>query len=175
MATYTGGLKIDDAATKKYIDNVIAKATRKVKRIGLETVKELRRESTIKWFKSFGSEFANSASTMLASLDYEVEEHQKNGLVVLTFSTYINPVLYEIVHTRLYSQVQRGRYSVDPLDFIVKELQWGRGILGLPEESSQTEWVNPHFHQAAKSLMEYTYHHMKWSWIKRLHKNGLRI
>lgn len=168
MASYSGGLKINNKELGKFVDRTISKTVRKIKKEALPVAKELREESVIEWF--FQAGFPYSHITMLQSLDYDVTEKQANGKVMISFTSYINPALYEITHTSLYKQ--RERYDIDPFTFIVNDLQWEEGIIGLPAMSSQTSWVNSNFHQTIP-LHDYVNHKFQWNWKKRLKKHGV--
>lgn len=173
LASYSGGfgLKTNDKEIRKFIDRTISKYVYDLKKQCLPIVKELREEALIAWFSDIG--FGSSYKTMFQALDYDVEVHQNSGFISIDFISYVNPSLYEITHTSLYKQ--RNKYTVDPFEFIVGELQWSQGILGLPEKSSMGPWVNSFFHQHSKSLEAYTKDKFKNNWKKRLHKHKINV
>lgn len=170
MATYTRGLKINEKEIKNYTENLTAQVVRRAQKVGELVNKEIREESVIDWFNNNGFARNESWYTMLHSLDYmKTKIHTHGGIVTLDFVSYINPQKYDIEHTSLYKQ--RDKYSgIDPFEYIVGDLQWSKGIIGLPEKSSKGDWYNEYFYQADMALGSFTQKRYKDRWRKRLNK-----
>lgn len=170
MATYAGGVKVNHKLIKKYTENLTAQTVRQAKKVGELVNRELRQESVIDWFNGNGFSRNESWYTMLHSLDYiPTTIHTHNGIITLTFVSFINPEKYRIEHTSLYKQ--KNKYSsIDPFEYIVGTLQWEQGIIGLPEKSSASSWVNQYFYQASKNLRDFTMDKYKNTWRKRLNR-----
>ena len=171
MASYTRGLEINKKEIQKYTENIAAQTVRRAKKVGEIVNEELRRESVIDWFNGNGFSRNESWYTMLHSLDYvPTQIHAKKGGVDLYFTSYINPEKYEIEHTSLYRQRNKYTGINDPFEYIVGTLQWEQGIIGLPQKSSASDWVNKYFYQASKNLRDFTMDKYKNTWIKRLNR-----
>ena len=169
MATYTHGIKINNKALEKYIENLTAQTVRRAQRVGELVNQELRRESVIEWFNGNGFSRNESWYTMLKSLDYfPTKINTRNGITSLTFISYINPEKYRIEHTSLYRQKDKYTGISNPFEYIVGTLQWEQGIIGLPQSSSVGDWVNSYFYQANKNLRDFTMDKYKYTWRKRL-------
>lgn len=173
MATYTRGMRINKAEIQKYTENLTAQTVRRAQRVGELVNKELRRESVIDWFNGNGFSRNESWYTMLNSLDYmPTQIHTRNGITSLTFISYINREKYRIEHTSLYRQKENGKYIgiSDPFEYIVGTLQWEQGIIGLPQKSSVSDWVNSYFYQSGRNLRDFTMYKYKYTWRKRLNR-----
>lgn len=169
MASYKIGINNKELA--KFVDSTVAKTVRKVKSEAMPIVKELREISVIEWFRVAG--FPSSYHTMLDSLNYEITEKQRNGLVMIDFTSYVDSDLYEIQHTSLYKQ--REKYgNIDATSYIVESLQWNRGIIGLPKHSDfgYSTWENSYFHQTIP-LQDYTYEIYRSNWVNQLKTKGI--
>ena len=176
MATYTGGLKINNKAIAKYTENVTAQTVRKAKEIGELVNKEIRERTVIDWFNENGFRRNESWYTMLNSLDYmETTIHAHKGGVTLDFVSFINPEKYRIEHTSLYKQRDKYLEIKDPFKYIVGDLQWGEGIIGLPEKSRTGSWINQYFYQADVNLRDFTTKTYKNNWRKKLNKYWTKI
>lgn len=148
MSSYRLGknLKLNDAALDKMVEKAMSHAVTKYKSAGKKANEELRRMSVIEWFGRFDSD------TMLRSLNYKENIHQDKDKIYLNFYSYIDN--YEADHTSLYGWNKRHEYPLEPADFII-DLQWNQGIIGLPERSSETSWINYNFYQSTP-LKNYT-------------------
>lgn len=160
------GLQIDEAALKKSINGIIQKEVTRQKQIGQKANKDLREKATMQWFSDI-MKFKESRYNMMKSLCYKTTEKFHNGLIELEFISWVDASRYNIHDTRMYQQ--KDIYPIDHFQYIVGDLQWNQGILGLPQQSSQTDWVNYHFHQG-KSLSSLTQHVFKYNWVKRLNQ-----
>lgn len=167
VATYTGGLKINDKELKRYVDNAIGRTVTKAIETGDYVNKQLRRSTVRQWFVQ--NKFPNSYHTLYKSLYFEKPKvKQRKTLITIDFTSGFDSRSYDIGHTSLYRQ--REKYgNIDATAYIVESLQWNRGIIGLPAHSDfgYTNWENKHFHQF-QSLQDYTYWKYKYNWKKKV-------
>lgn len=163
--SYANIAKIDDAEINKIVNSLIQQEINRYKKIGSKTHKELRERATIKWFNDLM--FPESRYTMMKALRYKSSTKIKNDVIELEFVSYIDSSKYDIMSTSMYRQ--RDKYPIDHFSYIVKDLQWEHGILGLPEKSSQTGWVNKHFHKG-ESLEDTVKKTFKYNWKRRLNQ-----
>lgn len=145
-------LKINNTVLSKGIDSIITKEARRYETIGNQVNKELRKKYTLSWF-------INDSSTVVDSLEYDVKRITTGNTLRLVFSSWVNIEKYELIKSRkendggIYfwckkAQTEGINMDLSPAEYIVN-LQWNKGILGLPYRSvaRNTGWKNPHYHK----------------------------
>ena len=160
------GLKINEREIEKMINDIIKNEVKQYKKIGAQTHKELRQQATIQWFTDMM--FPLSKYHMIKSLRYKMVEKIKGNIIELEFVSQIDATKYNIVDTSMYRQ--RYKYPIDHFSYIIEDLQWKQGILGLPRYSSMSDWHNLHFHQG-DSLASVTEHVFNYNWRRRLNQH----
>lgn len=158
-------VKIDNVEINRIVNSLINQEVNRYKKIGNQTHKELRERATIKWFNDLL--FPESRYTMMKALRYKSNTKINNNLIELEFISYIDSSKYDIANTSMYRQ--KNKYPIDHFSYIVEDLQWEHGILGLPEKSSKTDWVNKYFHKG-NSLEDITEKVFKDNWKRRLNQ-----
>ena len=145
-------LKINNSVLTKTIDNIVTKEARRYQTIGNQVNEEIRKKYTLSWF-------INETSTMINSLEFDCERNTIGSIVRLTFTSWINIDKYEAIKSQkennagIYSWCHRAQLEgvstpLSPAEYIV-DLQWRKGILGLPYKATarKTDWKNPHYHK----------------------------
>ena len=166
--------KIDDNTIKKiqkYLDRKLTTYANKLKVALDEGHKELFREGVMAWFNRNGGistgQNLYDATVFTTSV---TKERKQGGNIYITSTARVDPVKYEKLINKSEGdqynifkwekrKKEEGKFDGYPnginsgAEFIL-DLQWNKGILGLPEKSSDGDWVNPKPH-IFKPLYDY--------------------
>lgn len=124
------------------------------KNAGKKAMKEIRKSIVDEWFGEFSSTSMNNATqyntyTQLYSDD--------TARIIIRSAVY--PDMYNHGQSAQNWYALHGGNSI-PEEYVL-DLQLEQGIIGLPEKSTVSDWVNPNFHQN-DPLRLYIENNAKW-------------
>lgn len=148
--------------------NTLRNTVNQIAPIAKKEANNIFKEGVQKWFNNIG--FSQSSTNMMRSITTHMRTKYTKDYAVVTYETFVNEDRYDIAHTNF---ARNPKYTVDPFNWIINELQWGQGVLGLPEHGEVNDWINPNPHVTANPLSYFVERHYIYTWKKRL-SNVLR-
>lgn len=159
-ASYNG-ITINNDVINKQITKYMKNVGVKMRTYGMALYRMFIKETTISFFRQFNSPFYGN---MLNATTFKYHQNFSHfeGKMEYRFTSWVDETKYDIASSNLYQKWKHGKYEDLPSEYgnvfkyIVDNLQYKQGIMGLPEKSSRTDWVNSDFKQG-KSLQEMLY------------------
>ena len=138
------------------------------RQINEEVHKKIYKDAILSWFKYPGRKTKVDTETLLKSTKYFYKMSQSKGNIHVDYYTQVilskyNHIKRNSDDTRIY--ISKYDEMGDRAAYIY-DLQFLHGIIGLPERSSRTAWINPHFVRR-EPLMDYLDSAFKKDWDKK--------
>lgn len=108
-----------------------------------KAMEEIRNEIITEWFSSVGAD----STSMINAFTYPEAQGSFRGLGgCITVRTHASPAKYNHNQSIQGWNSRHGNPIGEPERYVMS-LQLYEGIIGLPEKSSQTDWINNNFKQ----------------------------
>lgn len=178
MAIRATGLKTNDKEIQKFAQRIVEKYVDRYISAGNKAQKEIRRKYTIDWF-------VNESYAMVDALQFEHKLVQQSGIATIYFTSYVDMGMFAFTTMRndisIYRWANKYNATINPAEFLL-DLQWNRGIHGLPEtwsrpnyrfgqswNDSVNHWKNPAFNQGIP-MSEYVRGGFRQEWEETVNR-----
>ncbi len=144
--------KIDLSSLK---NELLKQELKRYRDAGKKAMKEIRVSIVSQWFGGFSPTSMNNATTYSA-----YSQLINDSLARVTVRSWVDPEKYN-QGQRIQGWESRHHAGIDPVGFVL-DLQLEQGIIGLPEKSQVSDWVNPNFHGMGISLRDAIENNSRW-------------
>lgn len=175
MGIRGSSVKVNNKELQRIIDNTTSREVTKLSNAGKQAMENIVSSGISGWYRHLLSESTGLA--IRKSMEYRsTNVRQKNRFVYIDIIASVNMDTYQryTEHYAINDYVKRHEdYDLVPHTFVFN-LQWQQGILGLPERSSHTSWVNLNFIQG-EPMYEYIANLIKKTFDKEMVKISRKL